>query len=400
MKGLFLRDGILFGRGFLPALLLTVLTGFVCFLAGYSVSRSASNEEAPVSVALVNEDASVKGLIAVNAVKEAPFIKGMLDFADTDLNSALQGLSEGRFEAVIHLPDGYVQSIAHGIPGKGYIYLSSSAASSEEVVRSIASFGELLLVAGQQGVFVGEDLILERGLPSDVHENYIVKSNVELLEHAFSLFDGGSVVEVTDYAGSGLPLFQSYAVLWLAFFFLITGLFFGPLYVTDLKKSLLIRLYSGGIRPAGFLSGKLFYPFLFRVAVALPVLFVLFRFFSPEIRPVCVILFLFGILVSTVFISAGAVILSERKGWIALLAGISVISLILSGGVVPRAFLPQAVTKIARFLPVGTLYHALSPLFGGTVDLLSIGAGALEAGLLLVLSLWVLKRFPERGETA
>ena len=387
MKGLFLRDGILFGRGFLPALLLTVLTGFVCFLAGYSVSRSASNEEAPVSVALVNEDASVKGLIAVNAVKEAPFIKGMLDFADTDLNSALQGLSEGRFEAVIHLPDGYVQSIAHGIPGKGYIYLSSSAASSEEVVRSIASFGELLLVAGQQGVFVGEDLILERGLPSDVHENYIVKSNVELLEHAFSLFDGGSVIEVTDYAGSGLPLFQSYAVLWLAFFFLITGLFFG-------------RLYSGGIRPAGFLSGKLFYPFLFRVAVALPVLFVLFRFFSPEIRPVSVILFLFGILVSTVFISAGAVILSERKGWIALLAGISVISLILSGGVVPRAFLPQAVTKIARFLPVGTLYHSLSPLFGGTVDLLSIGAGALEAGLLLVLSLWVLKRFPERGETA
>ena len=398
MKGLFLRDGILFGRGFLPALLLTVLAGLVCFLAGYSVSYSASNNEAPVSVALINEDDSAKGLIAVNAVKEAPFIKGMMDFADTDLDSALQGLSEGRFEAVIHLPAGYIENISHGIPGKGYIYLSSSAASAEEVIRSIASFGELLLVAGQQGVFVGEDLIVGKGLPEDVHENYLVKSNLELLEHAFSLFDGGSVIEVTDYAGSGLPLLQSYAALWLAFFLLIAGLFFGPLYVTDLKKGLLVRLYSGGVRPFGFLFGKLFYPFLFRIAVTVPALFLIFRFFAPSMSAVSIALLLLGILLSSVFVTAGATILSERKGWIALLAGISVVSLILSGGVVPRAFLPDAVTGIARFLPVGVLYHCISPLFGGTVSFLPVGIGILEAGLLLFFALLTLKRFPERGE--
>ncbi|MBR5739051.1 MAG: ABC transporter permease, partial [Lachnospiraceae bacterium] len=253
MKGLLSRDGILFGRGFLPALLLTVLSGLVCFLAGYSVSRSISSDAAPVSVALVNEDDSVKGLIAVNAVKEAPFIKGMMEFVDTDLETALTGLREGRLEAVIHLPLGYINAISHGIPGKGYIYLSTSAASSKEIVRSIAAFGELMLVAGQQGVFVGEDLVLERGLSSEIHENYIVNVNVDLLDHAFSLFDGGSVVETTDYAGSGLPVIQSYAALWLAFFLLITGLFFGTLYTTDLRKGLLVRLYSGGVRPFAFL---------------------------------------------------------------------------------------------------------------------------------------------------
>ena len=400
MKGLFLRDGFLFGRGFLPALVLAALTGLLCFLAGYSVSKSASSETAPVSVALVNEDDSMTGLIAVNAVKEAPFIKGLLEFVDSDLETAKEALQNGRFEAVIHLPKGYIQNISHGIPGKGYIYLSGSAAASGEIIRSIASFGELMLVAGQQGVFVGEDLVLAHGLSEAIHEDYLTKSNSALLEHAFSLFDGGSVVEVTDYAGSGLPLLQSYAVLWLAFFLLITGLFFGPLYTTDLKKGLLIRLYSGGVRPFGFLSGKLFYPFVFRLLVTVPVLVFLCFIFPPAIRPGSLLFALLGLVIATVFITSASVILSERKGAPALIAGIAVVSLLLSGGIVPRAFLPEIVTKIARFLPVGALYHCLSPLFGGTVDVPAIIAGALEAGLLLFLSLLFLKQFPERGETA
>ena len=257
MKALLNRDWVLFRRGLIPALILSLLLGLASGLAAYAVIQSAKENAAPVKVAVVDEEGGLLSRMAVNLVSTQSFIASLMDMQQTKRAEALNGLSRGKSGAVIILPKGYTDHVRFGTPGTGQILLSRAAAASADVVASLARFGELLLAAGQYGVFAGEKLMQEKGVSPEFYQYFLDKSNDQLFDQAFSIYDYGMSRETAPYSGSGVSTEAYYAAAWISFFLLLSGLFFASLYTTDVKKSLLTRLYSLSLRPGHFLAGKL-----------------------------------------------------------------------------------------------------------------------------------------------
>ncbi len=398
MKAIWQRDWILFRRGLIPALILTLLLGLASSLAAYAVTNSAREHAAPVRVGLVDEEGGMISRMAVNLVSTQSFIASLVDFRQTKKTEAMDGLAAGRYQAVIILPDGYIDHIRYGTAGTGQIILSKAAAASAEVVASLARFGELLLAGGQYGVFAGEDLIQQKGLSPEFHQEFLDKSNDALFDQAFSIYDDGILREMAPYSGTGLTADAYYAAAWIGFFLLLCGLFFPALYTADTRKSMLIRLYSLSVTPAGYLSGKLLFPFLFRLPLIAAILAILSRSFSLRFTPGALLCALLGILTASLLTSFASVALGQKKGWQGLLMGIASVCLFLCGGLIPRSMLPDWVAQIGRFTPTGAVLGAFKPLFGGPADIPAILAGLLLTALAAFAAFRHITALPQKGE--
>ena len=400
MKPMLQRDLVLFKRGLIPALLLTVLLAAALALAGFSVLKGASEGSAPVQVAVVDEEGGLVSRFCINLVSSQSYVASLMDIDRVSRKKALAGMDDGTYAAVIILPEGYTDNIMYGHEGQGEIILSKAAAASAEIVASVADLGERLLAAGQYGVFAGEEVVWAADLPADVHNKFLDQSNLELLEIAVGLYDTGTRDVVLPYNGTGLSVENYYAVTWLGLFLLISGLFFTGLYTADNSRSLLARLFSTGIRPADYLAGKVLYPLLFRLPLFALLFFGLSRFVPAKLSAGALLAALLGIVLAACMISFSAVALASRKGWAGLLIGIAAIGLFLCGGIMPRSFLPGWLTAIGDFTPLGAVCACLKPLFGSRLNLLPVLAGLLYAALALFFALRHLKAMPGKGEEA
>ena len=398
MKAMLNRDRRLFGKGLLPALILTGLMALAMGLAAYAVFRSADEKTPPVQVALVDEEGGLVSQFCISLVRSQKFIASLMDFEEVNRNQAINGLEGGRYAAIIVLPKGYTDNIMRGKKAAGQIVLSEAAAASAKVVASVASFGETLLAAGQNGVFAGEDLLRARGIGGEAYQTFLDESNDLLLDVALNLYTDGVEVVTTPYSGSGLATLSYYAACWLSLLVLLCGLFFSRLYTADLSKPLITRLFSLGIRPAGFLCGKILYPFLFRLPVFALLLWALSRFVPIDLSASSVLYALCGLFLASAFVSLTGVALGRRGGWQGLVLGIGALGLFLGGGLVPRTMLPVHVTEIGRFMPSGMILAAFKPLFGARADIPALLAGA-ALFLLLAFAAWrQLIDMPSKGE--
>ncbi|MBO4872765.1 MAG: ABC transporter permease [Lachnospiraceae bacterium] len=394
------RDLVLFKRGLIPALVLTVLLAAAAALAGFSVMRGASESAAPVRVAVVDEEGGMVSRFCINLVSSQSYIASLLDIDRVSRKKALTGLEDGTYAAVIILPEGYTDQIMYGYQGEGEILLSKGAAASAEIVASVADFGERLLAAGQYGVFAGEKVVKAAGLSREVYDDFLDRSNLELLDAAVNLYDTGSEDILTAYDGTGLSVGAYYAVTWLSLFLLVSGLFFTALYTADNSRALLTRLFSEGIRPAEYLAGKLLWPLLFRLPLFALLLLGLSRLLPLQLSAGALLSTLGSVLLAAGLISFSAAALASRKGWAGLLLGIAATGLFLCGGLIPRSFLPSWLSRLGDLTPSGAVAGLLRPLFGGRLPLPSLLAGLIYLGLALFFALHHLRAMPGKGEDA
>ncbi len=372
------RDGILFRRGVIPALVLSVLLAAAAAGAGFSVLKSAGEGAPRAELVVVDEENSLYSRIAISTVEGQSYIQSILS-VDTERKEerALERLEAGECAAVIVLPKGYVNAIMVGHEAKGRIILSEAAAASADIVASVALFGERLLAAGQYGVFAGQELIWKYGLGAEFEQDYLLKSNTGLLNAALSLFDEAFTVEIMPYDGTSLPLAGYYASAWLVLFFMLCGLFFTGLYLTDNKPAMLTRLYALGVTPAGFYLAK-----------CAGILFGLSRFMPLTLSPLSLLLFLLGTAFISHFVSAVCVISADRSAGFGIVTALAAAGLFLMGGLVPRSMLGRTLVGIGHFTPSGLAASFFAPLFGGKADWLRAGLAVLLAA---GLQFWTLR---------
>ena len=391
------RDGILFRRGVIPALVLSLLLAAVIAAASLSVLKSAGEGSARAEVILVDYEDSLYSRIAISTVEAQSYIDSLLhiETADTE-EEALALLNDGKCAAIVVLPEGYLGDISVGREAKGRIILSEAAAASADIVGSVALFGERLLAAGQYGVFAGQRLIWSHELSGEFEKNFLIKSNTGLMDAALSLYDDAVIPEVTPYDGTSLSLTAYYAVAWLVLFFMLCGLFFMNLYLTDNEPSMLTRLYAHGITPSGFFLGKWLLPFLFRLGFSLALLTCLGHFIPLRLTFLTVSAALLGLIFISLFVSALTVLTADRGASFSLITALSAAGLFLAGGIVPRSMLGDALTGIGRFMPSGLAAAFFAPLFGGEADWLCMGLAMLLAACLTYWTLWALALRPVR----
>ena len=398
MKAMLRRDLKLFGRGVIPALVLTLVLAFGCALSAFSIARSEESGAEPIRFALVDLEDSLMSRMAVHVVMQLPGIQVSLDIDRTDEATARKGVAEGDYVGALILPDGFTDEVLHLKEFSIVMLLSEKAAQAADLVTEIAKLGQTLITTGQYAILAGENQMIAAGVPDDVYNAYNDRMNEVLLDQATTLETICARVEIVPYAGTGLSAVSWYALCWLTLLLAFTGLFFSSLYTTDLQKPVLMRLYAAGIRPASFMAGKYLWPFLFRLLLLAGVLAALGAFMPLSITFLSVLSALLGLIFLTVMTSSAALLLSRNGGWIFAVLSLGAVGLLLTGGLIPRSMLPEFVTVIGDLTPSGAASALFSPLFGGRPGVLPLIAAAIYTAVLPLLTLWRLKTLPAGGD--
>ena len=392
MGAMLKRDAGLWLRGALTALLLTLALTAVAGAALFAVLTGAREGKSPVRVALVDREASFASRMATGMIRQQDFVSSYISFEDVSEEEALLGVREGRFVGAVILPEGFLGKILHGQEGIGYVLLSDSAVSMASLVKELAVFGGKMLTAGQYGVFAGQEVLWKKGLSAEWESGFLAKSNTELLDYAVDVFSVGFTTERMSFEGTDLDLFGFFALCYLTLGMILCGAFFPGLYRTDTNRPTISRLYALKVTPAGFLAGKIFWPFVFRAlllaafaALSAPLTGLSLSFGSLAAA-------LLGLLLVSVWTGCLGVLLSEKGGFGGLFFAAGALGLFLSGGLIPRHMLPETLRLIGEMTPSGALMNLLGPLFGDRLRLLPL----LSALLWTVLSLWPALRFLRR----
>ena len=397
MKSMLSRDLRLFGRGVIPALVLTLVLSLGCGLAAFAISRSEETGEEPVRFALVDQEDSLLSRIAIHVVMELPGIQVSLAIDKTDEQTAREGIAQGIYVGAMILPDGFTDQVLHLQEFSVVLLLSEKAAQASDLVSEIAHLGQTLITTGQYAILAGENQMIRADVPADVYQTMNDRMNDVLLDHATSLETVSFEIETVAYAGTGLSAVSWYALCWLTLLLLFTGLFFGSLYTADLRRPILLRLYASGIRPAVFSAGKVLWPFLFRALILIGAMMLIASFMPLSISFLSVLSAVLGVLFISLLTASLAILLSKNGAWIFVLLSLGAAGLLLTGGLIPRSMLPEFLTVIGDLTPSGAASALLLPLFGGRPGVLPLISAAVYAVLLPLLALRRLRMIPAGG---
>ena len=397
MKSMLKRDLRLFGRGVIPALVLTLVLSLGCGLAAFAISRSEEAGAEPVRFALVDQEDSLLSRIAIHVVMELPGIQVSLAVDKTDEKTAREGISNGTYVGAMILPDGFTDYVLHLQQFSVTLLLSEKAAQAADLVSEIAHLGQTLITTGQYAILAGENQMIRADVPDALYNELNDRMNDVLLDHATSLELSSFQIETVPYAGTGLSAVSWYALCWLTLLLMFTGLFFGALYTTDLGRPILLRLYASGIRPSEFSAGKILWPFLFRAVLLLGAVFFLVSLMPLSVSFLSVLSAAACVLFLSVLTASLAILLSKNGAWIFAVLSLGAAGLLLTGGLIPRSMLPEFLTVIGDLTPSGAASALLLPLFGGRPGVLPLLAALAYAVLLPLLALRRLRMIPAGG---
>lgn len=375
------RDIRLFLHCLWPAMALTAVFAVVCAIAAFAAVSNSRDVYTPVRAAVVDREDSGFNRMLIRAVAGTDYISDLLEISFCDMETAQEGMETGELAAVIVLPEGTFDAITSGTDAKGKIYLSPSVAAYSDIVKSVASFGELLLAAGQYGVFSGEELIWEYGLGERFHSDFLADANALLLGEAVGANSAYFDIQVLDYAGTGMSAQAYYVTSWSALLMMLLPMFFFRLYTQDLKKAMLCRLRGLGIRDGAFLLGKLICPAVFQLAVLGVILFVAGGHGLLSAGISAVVCAIMGVLVSAAV--CGVFMMLGHRG-VPLLIVTALIGLLLCGGIIPRQMMPDTLLLVGAVTPYGVIQNLLMPIFGRQFSWMPCGIGVVYAAIAAV----------------
>ena len=355
----------MFLRGLLAASVLTAVFAAVSFGVAVAGMRGAEKIYTPVKAAVVDGEDSVFSRMLIRAVAGTDQIAALLEIERCDADKAYNGLASGEFAAVIELPENFIDDILVGAENRGRITLSTAAEAHGEIVESVTSFGQLLLAAGQYAVFSSERVMSRYNTDAAFREAFLGEVNAHLLSEAMSADNRYFVLEVADYADTGLSLLAHYAASWFAAVLMLGAVMFETLYTADRNRAMLLRLRASGVTDGAFLVGKLVLPFAFFLLVLILALLLLGKWIAPvwNLRSIlCAILSM-----AVVSVTAAAAMIGSRRGAPILLFG-TLLGLFLCGGLVPRQMLGRWLLFAGDLTPLGAARGLLAPLLGGSLS--------------------------------
>ena len=370
------RDGGLFLRSLLGALLLTAVLLSLCaaVFAGYGGAEDRTAAPVPLGFYLAENSLFVS--VAKNLLRQQPFLSSVFSLEEVRPEEARAKVEDGTFKVAIVVPVNFYEMAGNLETVTTEVYLSDSDPLAEEITRELILAGGNFISAGQYGATAGYRVLLSKGKKSltDAYYAKISDASVRAI-----LYSAGSEfpVEATDYNGTGLTVALRYLLLYFALFLELCTLGFRRLLCTDAEPRLAGRLGASGVSAGAFLAGKVLYPFLFRAAVTAGFFAVL------SLTGVCSFSGIFlplaaGLL--TVSVTGCACMLLSRDGVAGsvLITVSGLAALVMGGGILPLSYLPVWLQTAGSLLPTGICLSGATALAGGA----SLTAAQWAAGAL------------------
>ncbi len=347
-------------RRTLPFLLpFSLLFGAFCTIAVGSLSKGSESGYSMAHLAVVQEYDTKKGSMMLDLVAMQDFASPV-SIVQTEAEDAWAGLQEGRYDAVIVLPDGYARDISRGNPTTARLVLSRGAALHGRIVEVLADFGETLLTTAQFGIFAGQEAV-EAQSPDRV-DSYLLIANTLYLEEALNALRSWFCQEQVPYAGLDLPYLQWYALLYAALFFQLLALFFLPLR-KDCTTPVLRWLRAAKVSDGAFVFGKLTLLFLLQIVYFALLLLLIPSLTHTAIRFAGLPYALLAMALCTCIGTALTLCLNSGAAAAAITA-LATVGLFTAGGILERMELPKSVLAIGDKLPPGLCARLCAGLLG------------------------------------
>lgn len=377
---MFRRDLKLFFKCLTSAILSFAVLVAICIAAVVAIIYGSDNTSPLPKVVVVDNENSTLSNMIFSLASNMDMVLEIMEPEFMSEEEAMIELENGRCSAVVILDDGFTKDIMHGAEGQGKIIIPSALSAQAESVCEIVKFAEVLLMAGQYGVFCGEEMIDEADLWSE-YPDYTYDSNIRLFGEAVAGSADYFVIEEMDFSGSGMPTFPYYAMCWTIFLLFLVALFFGALFNDDLNRGMLTRLYSYGVGHISFMCGKLVTTFAFRLILAFAALLAVDLSELYNISWAAVPLLLVGVAYVTVIAAALTICFGDSITSHVLLA---VCGLLLCGGIVQRQLLPHFILRVGDFTPFGGAKALISPMFGAPIDVPAVIVALLYSVIAIV----------------
>ena len=383
------RDLKLFFRSLLSSCGLLILLVSVCALVCVIITRSADEAYTPVKVAIVDNEDSVLSRILIHSIGQTEQISSILQTERMKEEAAVEALNRGECAAAVVLPEGFLDDILHLREAVGNIIISEKLAPQASVVISVARAGELLLCAGQYGIYCGEEILREHDASQEEFDRFHKTGNLSLIDEAAGANQKYFSEETVSYMSTTLNSDAYFALCWSVAVLFLCSLFFMPLFLSDCTHSLLSRLYPLGIGNAAFIRCKVILLWIFRaVILAFAAIFLISNGVMAwgGCTAVC-------ILAGTLYITLIGVCLTLCFGnpvtaYIVFAAS----GLFMCGGIMPRQLLPDIVAKIGDCTPFGAAKAILMPAFGGMPDMMELILALVYAGIAAAMIMLRLER--------
>lgn len=379
----------------IPALLLESAFFAVLLVSfGYFASSAIYGEKTigEIRVGIVSEEKDKLSDMLVSFVGSMDSTEGLCRIERMSEKAAMEALSEGTVYAAVFLPEGIIEGIMNGQNPPAKVVFSDSYSRMEgEVFRQLADAGAGLLRTAQAGIYAADALCAARNEEEKIQktEDYLNQAYLEYALNRQAVFKKQEV-----NAAGKVSLLQYYGAAVLLMLLSFSGLILGR-YAKPGEDALSGILRAGGCGGAGqYLADQFAFAgafSLFGAAVSVPFLLFIRRAEGAAVPDMPgnillpAVLFVMGVCLRSLIELTG-----NSPGGIGILFAALLLGMVISGLLVPPAFLPERLAEVGKVLPYSLFRECL--LWDGmdaeamkqhTGSLLALAAAGTGVGVLL-----------------
>jgi hypothetical protein len=331
------------------------LTVSLCTFAGLLGNYFLYGKKAvdPMTILLVDEDNSMESRLFYTILSEMEEYKTLLVFEKADSITASAALAENKATAAVTIPAGFAESVKNGSNEPFSVAYSAASPIKAALVKQFTDAFTKMLTATQIGVYAALDYTRETGSTAD-YATMFRGINLRYMNIVLNRADQFEIETVSTTGETGLfeyYVFAAYVFILFAGSLLFVDLLQKTLYRATLLK--LNRLGRNSFRIATESMVAVFIMLLLINTVFLSSYFVAERFdFLPmdfEINTLLIVtvaLLSLAVAAFTVFVAACFRSVFSAGIFVSLL---SLVFLIISGGIVPVAYFPENIAPFSRF---------------------------------------------------
>lgn len=367
------------------AILPLLLAGMAVFFVWKHHSSASDTVLSPI--ALVNQDTKENLALILPIITESEAASNFT-FLEMSEEDAMKALDNGEVCAALILPADMFSGILNSTNIPARLYLPGGASAPSLLIGKYAEAGSLTLGASQAGIYATTDLYETYGITEHLSDVYY-DINTENLKYALSRESAFSVKSTTATGSLSLPEYYGCTLFLCILLFFGTGM--GSALGTPAPKTFSDQLRRNGMG-AFSLELSLFLPlamfYLILTLLLSGVAHVLLPNFTLSGTAI-----LFLVCLALCFSAFTQLLFSFAKNagqGLLLFIFLGLLMILLSGGFLPYAFLPDFCTGLTKFLPLGVCLTGLRRAANGALALTDSLALLVHfvviSGLLMLLS--------------
>lgn len=333
--------------------LLALLSSFLCFIL-FNIYKMRSDNNEKINLAIVNEDTNPFTEILISYITSDESFSQNFNFYIENIDSAKFSMSEGKYDAIILIPDRFLNDIISGKNEsfKSYIGNVSSieALAFNEILTSAAKY----ISSSQVGIYSTLDYLRYKVNASDV----IYNRGLAGINLYFSKVVLGrkAMLDEQSVSPSGTHTLQVYYFLSILVMFM---LLYSVLHVYSIHEvcnsSVILKIKSSSLSYFKIMFSKFLSVFILNLILFVIIFIALFIGVNSSfelnfnINIANVILMVNFLIIVSLFAIISSVLFSEKNSAYIFILIITITMTFISGGYIPSAFLPEIFNNLKLF---------------------------------------------------